>query len=346
MISFQCDYLAGAHPKILQRLNETNLEATPGYGCDLYCESAKKRILAACATPDADVHFLVGGTQTNTTVIASILRSHQGVLCAEEGHIACHETGAIESTGHKVLPLPSPDGKITAGQVEKILRADRCCEIREHMVQPGMLYLSFPTESGAIYSKKELVDLYNVCCRYGIPLYIDGARLGYGLASPQSDLTLPELAALCDVFYIGGTKCGALFGEAVVIRSEALKRDFRYFIKQRGGMLAKGRLLGIQFGVLFEDGLYFSICREAVLQALRIRRAFEEKGIGMYGGSTTNQQFPILKKEQLAFLNERYRSEFWADAGAGRSIVRFCTSWSTPTQDVEALLADIAAMPD
>ena len=214
------------------------------------------------------------------------------------------------------------------------------------MVQPGMLYLSFPTESGAIYSKKELADLYNVCHRYGIPLYIDGARLGYGLASPRNDLTLPELAALCDIFYIGGTKCGALFGEAVVIRREALKRDFRYFIKQRGGMLAKGRLLGIQFDVLFEDGLYFSICREAVTQALRIRRAFEEKGVGMYGGSTTNQQFPVLKKEQLAFLNERYRSEFWADAEAGRRIVRFCTSWSTPAQDVEALLADIAAMPD
>ena len=271
MISFQCDYLVGAHPKILQRLNETNWEATPGYGCDRYCESAKKRIQAACAAPDADVHFLVGGTQTNTTVIASILRPHQGVLCAEEGHIACHETGAIESTGHKVLPLPSSDGRITAGQVEKILREDRSCEIREHMVQPGMLYLSFPTESGAIYSKKELADLYNVCHRYGIPLYIDGARLGYGLASPRNDLTLPELAALCDIFYIGGTKCGALFGEAVVIRREALKRDFRYFIKQRGGMLAKGRLLGIQFDVLFEDGLYFSICREAVTQALRDR---------------------------------------------------------------------------
>lgn len=346
MISFQCDYLAGAHPRILQRMLETNLESTPGYGCDQHCESARERIRAACGTPNADVHFLVGGTQTNTTVIASILRPYQGVLTADEGHIACHETGAIEATGHKVLPLASTDGKITAGQIASYLAEDRACQIREHTVQPGMVYLSFPTEAGALYSKQELTALFEVCRRHQIPLYIDGARLGYGLASKDNDLSLCDLASLCDVFYIGGTKCGALFGEAVVIRNDALKRDFRYFIKQHGGMLAKGRLLGIQFEVLFEDNLYFSICQKAVDDAMAIRCAFEAKGVAMHGNSTTNQQFPILNDGQLAFLNERYQSEFWGKTGDGRTIVRFCTSWSTSKEEIAALLADIRRMPD
>ena len=344
MISFQCDYLAGAHPLILQRMLDTNGEDTPGYGCDSYCDSARKKIREACGAPDADVHFLVGGTQTNTTVISAVLRPYQGVIAAQEGHIACHETGAIEATGHKVLTLPSSDGKITARQVATLLEEDRLCSTREHMVQPGMVDLSFPTESGALYSKAELTELFSVCRSAGIPLYLDGARLGYGLASKACDLTLPELAQLCDVFYIGGTKCGALFGEAVVIRNEAIKRDFRYLIKRHGGMLAKGRLLGIQFDVLFEDGLYFSICRQAVEQALEIRQAFEQRGIAMFGSSQTNQQFPILSDRQLAFLNERYRSEFWCKTDGG-SVVRFCTSWSTRPQDVAALIGDIGRLP-
>lgn len=344
MISFQCDYLAGAHPLILQRMADTNLEDTPGYGCDPYCDSARRKIREACGLPDADVHFLVGGTQTNTTVISAILRPYQGVVAAQEGHIACHETGAIEATGHKVLTLPSANGKITARQVAALLEEDRLCPTREHMVQPGMVYLSFPTESGALYSKEELAALFSVCQGAGIPLYIDGARLGYALASEACNLTLPELARLCDVFYIGGTKCGALFGEAVVIRSEAIRRDFRYLIKRHGGMLAKGRLLGIQFDVLFTDGLYFSICREADAQALAIRRAFEQKGIAMFGSSQTNQQFPILSDRQLAFLGERYQYEFWCRLDGG-SAVRFCTSWSTRPQDVAALIGDIGRMP-
>ncbi|MEA4889981.1 MAG: beta-eliminating lyase-related protein [Clostridiaceae bacterium] len=344
MINFQSDYVEGAHPKILEMMAKTNMEQTPGYGHDPYCDRAKAKILAVCRAPAADVHFLVGGTQTNLTVIASILRPHQGVLAADEGHIACHETGAIEATGHKVLTLPSRDGTITGAQVAAYMEDHNQSEIREHMVQPGMVYLSFPTESGTLYSKQQLTDLSETCHRFGIPLYLDGARMGYGLTSPDNDLSLADIAQCCDVFYIGGTKCGALLGEAVVITNDALKKDFKYHIKQRGGMLAKGRLIGIQFDVLFENDLYFNICRTAVGHALAIRQAFEQEGISFYGHSMTNQQFPILTDDQLAFFGTKYISEFWGKADENHSIVRFCTSWATKKESVDELISDIHAM--
>lgn len=341
MIYFQCDYEEGCHPAILKKLQETNLEQTVGYGMDPYCESAREKIRAAVGIEDADVHFLVGGTQTNLTVIAAALRPWQGAICADTGHIACHETGAIEATGHKVLALPSKDGKIRAEQIEQTVRKHYEDGSHEHIVQPGMVYISFPTESGTLYSKQELTDIYGVCQKLDIPLFIDGARLGYGLTSPQCDITLKELASLCDVFYIGGTKCGALFGEAVVILKESLKQDFRYLIKQRGGMLAKGRLLGIQFDTLFTDGLYETICGEAVEKAMKIREAFLAKGISMYGSSMTNQQFPILSDGQKETLARDFAFEYWTEAEEKKSVVRFCTSWATTDEQVSTLIEAI-----
>lgn len=345
MIYFQCDYAEGCHPNILEALLRTNMDQTPGYGKDACCESAKAKVRSACGREDADVHFLVGGTQANTTIIASILRHHQGVISADTGHIATHETGAIEAAGHKVLSIPSADGTISAEQVEALCREHFTSPTQEHAVQPGMVYISFPTESGTLYSKARLTSLHKVCKAYGLPLFLDGARLGYGLMSPENDLTLGDIARLCDVFYIGGTKCGALFGEAVVITNDALKKDFRYAIKQRGGMLAKGRLLGIQFDTLFTGGLYFGICKQAVEQALAVRRAFVDKGVEMWGNSYTNQQFPILTKEQMDFLTGRgYIYEVWGPAEEGRTIVRFCTSWATRPENLKQLMKDIAAM--
>ena len=345
MHNFQCDYTEGAHPKLMEALVNTNMEQTCGYGLDPYCEQAREKIRAACEAPNADVHFLVGGTQTNTTVISSVLRPYQGAVCAAQGHIAVHETGAIEATGHKVVGLPCENGKIRADQVKAYFAAHYASETAEHEVQPGMVYISFPTECGTIYTKDELTALHAVCKEYDVPLFIDGARLGYGLADPNCDLTLPELATLCDIFYIGGTKCGALFGEAVVIPNDKYKRDFRYMIKRHGGMLAKGRLLGIQFDALFTDGLYFEITRGAVESALRIRNAFEARSIKFFGSSMTNQQFPILTDAQLAFLSQNSLPEFWADAENGKKIVRFCTSWATSKESVDTLVEDIANMP-
>ena len=278
MIYFNSDYLEGAHPALMAKLNETNMVQTVGYGEDEYCAAARVKIQNACQAPEADVHFLVGGTQTNTTVIAAVLRPWQGVLCAVSGHINCHEAGAIESTGHKVITLPTTNGKITAQQVQEYVEWHRNDESTEHIVQPGMVYISYPTEGGTLYSKAELTELYDVCRRYGLPLFIDGARLGYGLTARGSDVSLGDLARLCDVFTIGGTKCGALLGEAVVIANPDLQRDFRYSIKQNGGMLAKGRLLGLQFLALFEDDLYYDICRAANEQAYRIAAACKEAG--------------------------------------------------------------------
>ncbi len=343
MIRFECDYCEGAHENIMRRLFETNMEQTPGYGEDAHCERARELIKAACRAPEAEVHFLVGGTQANTTVITSVLRPHQGVISAVSGHINAHETGAIEARGHKVLALPSGDGKITAAQVRA------CCEEHwndvnhEHLVQPGMVYISHPTESGTIYTKAELTALYEVCRERLLPLFIDGARLGYGLAAEGGDLTLPDIAELCDVFYIGGTKVGALFGEAVVITNKALARDFRYMIKQCGGMLAKGRLLGVQFETLFEDGLYFEISRRAVELARRLRRAFEDAGFQMLFDSSTNQQYPVLPDELIERLGEKYSFSYWQRVDEGHSAVRFCTSWATKEENVNDLIADIGA---
>ncbi len=339
MLQFQCDYNEGAHPKVMQRLLETNMEQTVGYGEDHYCEAARQLIQQACGNPDAQVHFLVGGTQTNTTVIAHLLRPHQGVVAAESGHISVHETGAIEHTGHKVLALPAHEGKITAAQVENLVLEHRADSSFEHTVQPGMVYISFPTEFGTLYSKAELEDLQQVCNKYALPLFIDGARLGYGLASPACDVTLSDIARIADVFYIGGTKVGALFGEAVVSKSKTLMRDFRYSIKQHGGMLAKGRLLGLQFEALFTDNLYLDISRHAVSEALRIKVALQELGVPFLMESHTNQQFPILPNDVVERLNNDFLFTPWQRMSDTHTAIRICTSWGTTVEHVNLLIA-------
>lgn len=341
MIQFQCDYNEGAHPLIIKRLTETNMEQTVGYGEDPHCEEARRLIKQACQSDNADVHFLVGGTQANTTVIAHILRPYQGVLAATSGHINVHETGAIESTGHKVLAIPTEDGKLTAKQIDEAMQAHIHEDGPEHMVQPGMVYLSFPTEIGTIYSHDELKAIRTVCNKYDLPLFVDGARLGYGLCSPECDLTLPQLAQLADVFYIGGTKVGALFGEAVVIMNEALKRDFRYSIKQHGGMLAKGRLLGLQFATLFTGNLYFDIAQHAINEAMRIKAALQAKGFGFLIDSPTNQQFPIFTDTQIATLSEHFMLSLWQRIDEEHTAMRICTSWATKTESTDALIRAI-----
>lgn len=343
MIRFDCDYTEGAHPNIMAALAATNFEQTCGYGEDHHCENARAYIKKAIEYESADVHFLVGGTQANMTVIASILRPYQGVLCAETGHINCHETGAVEATGHKVLALPHKDGKISAGQVRDFVAAHWRDGAHEHIVQPGMVYISQPTEYGTLYSCAELEELGCVCRELNLPLFVDGARLGYALAADKS-FTLPFLAANCDIFYIGGTKVGCLFGEAVCITNDALKRDFRYMIKRMGGMLAKGRLLGIQFEEMFRDGLYFRVAEKAVANALRIKAALIEKGIPLFMDSTSNQQFPILTKAQQAALGEKYALGFWDTTGGDSDAIRICTSWASTDENVEALIADIMAL--
>ena len=343
MIGFQCDYAEGCHPAILQRLAQTNFEQTPGYGQDDYCSQARERLRALCGLPHAPVHFLVGGTQTNKTVISALLRPWQGVLSADTGHIAAHETGAVEATGHKVLLLPAQDGLMDPDALAAFCADYWASPIPEHMVEPGMVYISQPTELGTLYSLERLEKLSRVCRTYRLPLYVDGARLGYALASPKNNVSLPDLARLCDGFYLGGTKCGALFGEAVVLCNPALDTGFRNMIKQQGGMLAKGRLLGLQFDTLLADDLYVTICRRAVEQAMAIRQAFVNKGIPMLVDSPTNQQFPILTQAQMAALGGAYLYEPWGPAEGGFA-VRFCTSWATRPEDVAALTADIAAL--
>lgn len=345
MIYFNCDYTEGAHPEIMRRFLETNLVQTVGYGEDEYCESARRRILALCQNENAQVHFLVGGTQANFTVISAALRAHQAVVAAVSGHIAVHETGAVEATGHKVITLPSDDGKITAAQVRACYDAHWNDSTHEHMAQPAMVYLSNPTENGTLYSKAELTAISDVCRACGLTLFVDGARMGYGLASPKNDLTLADYAALCDVFYIGGTKVGALFGEAVVICKPELQRDFRYHIKQRGGMLAKGRLLGVQFDTLFTDELYFEISKHAVDLALELRAAFEKKGWPLLYDSWTNQQFPVLPDEVYERLKEKFVLSFWEKTDAHHTAVRVCTSWATTRESVQALI-DAIAQPE
>ncbi len=344
MIYFNSDYLEGAHPSIMVKMAETNMVQTVGYGEDEYCEAAREKIKTACQAPEADVHFLVGGTQTNTTVIAAILRPWQGVIAAVSGHINCHEAGAIESTGHKVITLPTDNGKITAQQVADYVEWHKNDESTEHIVQPGMVYISHPTEAGTLYTKAELTELYDTCRRYGLPLYIDGARLGYGLAAEESDMTLPEFARLCDVFYIGGTKVGALFGEAVVIMNESLKKDFRFIMKQRGGRLAKGRLLGIQFDALFTDDLYFKISRHAIEMAHQIRDIFVSAGYPLLFDSPTNQQYPIMPDAELAEIGKSFGYEYWERVDKTHSGVRFCASWATTQENVDALREAVNAL--
>lgn len=344
MIRLECDYLEGAHPKVIEALVRTNEMQTPGYGTDEYCAYARTLVKSACACEDCDVHFLVGGTQTNSTVIAAALRAHQGVLSAESGHINVHETGAIEMNGHKVIALPTAQGKISAAAVEAALVAHYADRDREHTVQPGMVYISHPTEVGTLYTKAELAALSAVCRRYDIPLFLDGARLGYGLSAEGTDLTLSDIAALCDVFYIGGTKVGALFGEALVITKESLKKDFRYVIKQHGGMLAKGRLLGVQFAALLENNLYTEIAAHANRLAYRLRDGIAALGYPFFIDSPTNQQFPILPDRILSRLEEKYSFSHWGKSDEAHSIVRICTSWTTPDEYIDGLLSDIALL--
>ena len=344
MIRFNCDYSEGAHPAILEALAKTNMEQTPGYGEDEHCRHAASLIREACGAPGAAVHFLIGGTQANFVVIASALRPHQCALCCASGHINVHETGAVEATGHKVSALPGVDGKITAEQVRAAWDGHFGDETHEHIVQPKLVYISNPTEFGTIYTKAELTALSQVCREKGLYLYLDGARMGYGLCASGNDLDLPTIAELCDAFYIGGTKVGALFGEAVVIVNDSLKTDFRYIMKQRGAMLAKGRLLGIQFETLFTDGLYFKISDHAVKLAMQIRDACRKKGWSFLMESPTNQQFPIIPKADLEKLKAKYEYSFWQKVDDAHDAVRFCTSWATREEYVRALAEDIAKL--
>ena len=350
MLYFNNDYAEGCHQSILDALVKTNMEQTLGYGEDDYCAAAREKIRKACGNDNLAVHFLVGGTQTNLTVIDAALRPHQGALCASSGHIHVHETGAVEATGHKCLALPGVQGKITAEQIRRAWDEHWASDSHEHTVQPGMVYLSNPTEDGTLYTKEELTDISAVCYDCGLYLFVDGARMAYGLTSPANDLSLEDYANLCDAFYLGGTKCGALFGEALVILNGELDRDFRYAIKQHGGMLAKGRLLGLQFLALLEgeDGTgcspYYRMAARADALALRIRAAFEAKGCPMLFDSPTNQQFPILPDAWLAKLGEKYATSWIAKPDESHTAVRFCTSWATREEDVDALLADIAAL--
>lgn len=337
MISFESDYNNGAHPEILKRLVETNTVTSTGYGFDVFCERAKEKIRIACECPDADVHFLVGGTQTNAVVISSLLSSYEGVAAAATGHISLHEAGAIEYTGHKVITMPQKDGKLIPGELRKYLDGFFSDENREHMVLPGMVYISHPTEYGTLYSKSELTELSDICHEYSIPLYMDGARLGYGLMSLDSDLTLADIAGLCDVFYIGGTKVGALCGEAVVFTKKNTPKHFFTLIKQHCALLAKGRLLGIQFDTLFTDNLYFNISRHAILMAEKLRTLFIEKGYTFYNNSPTNQIFIVLENEQMGRLKQQVVFSFWESIDENHSLVRFATSWATRDEDIEAL---------
>lgn len=336
-LSFSCDYMEGAHPQILKRLMETNLVKTPGYGLDDYSKSAKEKICDACKAPDAEVFFLVGGTQTNVTMIDAILKSYEGVIAADTGHVSVHEAGAIEFGGHKVLTLPHHNGKINVRQIETLLDDYQNDANRDHMVMPGMVYLSHPTEYGTLYSKAELREISALCRSRNIPLYLDGARLAYALACPQNEITLADIAELCDAFYIGGTKCGALFGEAVVIPKAGWLPHLFTIIKQHGALLAKGRMLGIQFDELFTDYLYGRVGVPAIQAADRIRQILIQKGYTLCFDSPTNQVFCIIENTEMEQLAEKVEFGFWEKYDDSHTIIRFATSWATKMEDVEAL---------
>lgn len=339
MLYFENDYSEGAHKRILQRLTETNEEHLPGYGADSYSLSAKEKIRSICQCPHGDIYFLSGGTQTNQIVISSMLKQYEGVLTASTGHINVHEAGAIESEGHKVMELPQKNGKICASDLRSFLEIFHEDPNREHMVFPGMVYISHPTEYGTLYTKEELTDVSNICCKYHIPLYLDGARLITGLACPENDLSLPDIARLCDVFYIGGTKAGTLCGEAVVFTKHNTPPHFMTTVKQHGALLAKGRLLGIQFDTLFTDDLYKEIGRAAIETASILKRGFQEKGYTLYNDSPTNQIFVILDNQKLEVLRKRVVFSFWEKADNSHTIVRFATSWATKKDDILQLLS-------
>ena len=337
MISFESDYIAGAHPKVLERLVETNFEVLSGYGNDIYCKNAANKIKKACECETADVYFLTGGTQTNSVIISTMLSDYEGVVAAVTGHVSAHEAGAIEYTGHKVLTLPQHEGKINAKELAEYLYGFYQDQNHEHMVFPGMVYISHPTEYGTLYSKQELEQISQVCKEYNVPLFMDGARLGYGLMSKQTDVTLPDIARLCDVFYIGGTKVGALCGEAVVFTKNNAPKHFMTMVKQHGALLAKGRLLGVQFDTLFTDDLYFDISRHAIEMAERLKEVLREKGCTFYLESPTNQQFIVLENEKLKELEGKGGYSFWERTDDTHTVIRLATSWSTRLEDIEAL---------
>ena len=337
MVSFESDYIAGAHPEVLRKLAETNLEPLPGYGTDPYCESAKQKIRDLIGIPDADIFFLAGGTQTNAVVISTVLADYEGVIAAKTGHISTHEAGAVEYTGHEVLELPQAGGKIAPDTLESFLSSFFADENHEHMTFPGMVYLSHPTEYGTLYSKAELTAISEICRKYRLSLFLDGARLGYALMSRETDLTIADIAALCDVFYIGGTKVGALCGEAVVFTKGNIPKHFLTSVKKRGALLAKGRLLGVQFDALFTDDLYFRIGRHAVDMADRMKEIFRSHGVPFYIQSPTNQQFVVLENEQMNSLAEKIVFSFWEKKDEAHTVVRFATGWSTTENDLLAL---------
>ncbi|MBQ8680471.1 MAG: low specificity L-threonine aldolase [Treponema sp.] len=340
MISFESDYIEGAHPAILEALAKSNMEALSGYGSDSYTKSAKEKIALACGLSKKQsnqVYFLTGGTQTNQIVIDTMLRPFEGVISAQTGHVSVHEAGAIEFTGHKVLTIPAHEGKMKADELDSYISDFYADGNHEHMVFPGLAYISQPTEYGTLYTKKELTELSQVCRKHKIPLFMDGARLGYGLMARDSDLTLPDIARLCDVFYIGGTKVGALCGEAVVFTKENMPAHFDNLVKKHGALLAKGRLLGIQFDTLFTDDLYFKICRNAIDRAEELKSIFREKGYKFYLDSPTNQQFVILENSKMTELQKSVRFSFWEKYDESHTVVRFATSWATTKEKIEEL---------
>lgn len=337
MISLECDYNNGAHPKVLERLVTTNNERTLGYGFDQFTEHAKELIRQECQCPDAQIWFLAGGTQTNATVIDSILHTYEGVVSVDSGHINVHEAGAIEFTEHKVITIQGREGKMQASKLDNYLDQFMHDGNAAHSVYPGMVYITFPTEYGTLYTARELADIQNVCHKYDLPLFVDGARLGYGLMADGNDVSLPYLAEHCDVFYVGGTKIGALCGEAVVFPHATAHPHFFNIVKQHGALMAKGRLIGAQFEALFTDGLYYQLSRHANEMAMRMKAVFERKGYPFYLNSTTNQQFVTLDNEEVKRLDREIVFTHWGKFDANHTICRFVTSWSTTEQEMDEL---------
>ena len=339
MISFECDYNNGAHPDVLQHILESNKKQSLTYGDDCWSHHAKEEIKKACAAPHADIFFLVGGTQANATVIDSLLESYQGVITTECGHINVHEAGAIEAAGHKVIALPQHNGLLDAKELDDYLHSFYADESYEHMVQPGLVYVTYPSEYGTLYTAQQLADIHLICRKYALKLYVDGARLGYGLMADGNDISLPFLASHCDAFYIGGTKVGALCGEAVVYPHGNAPRHIFTIIKRHGALVAKGRMIGLQFDALFAHQLYFRISKQALEKAQEMRQLFQDKGYPFYMESPTNQQFVILPDEDLARLREKVSVAFWEKVDAKRTAVRFDTSWATTPEQIRALAA-------
>ena len=338
MIYFESDYTEGAHPKILERLNETNMIQASGYGHDEFCESAKNKIRKTINCPNAQIQFITGGTQTNQIVIDTMLKPFEGVVSAQTGHVNSHEAGAIEYTGHKVIPIPQHEGKIDGTELNDYLETFFSDGNNEHMVFPGMVYISHPTEYGTLYTKNELTKISSVCRKNNIPLFMDGARLGYGIMAKSTDLSLEDIAELCDVFYIGGTKCGALCGEAVVFTKNNMPLHFENLVKKHGALLAKGRLLGVQFDALFTDNLYLEISKNAIDTAEALKKALKEKGYRFFLDSPTNQQFVILENKFMEELKKSVKFNFWENYDKDHTVVRFATSWSTKMENVEKLI--------